>query len=69
MPDMLEEFAREAIDRLLKELPVEKRLEGLSAEERLKGLSAEDLANSLPLEMLRSLVELLRDNGASTKPE
>jgi len=37
MPDMLEEFARETIDRLLKEVPVEKRLQGLLLEQRLQG--------------------------------
>src|SRR5262249_1462135 len=43
MPDALEEFARETIDELLKELPVAKRLEGLSAQERLEGLSVDEL--------------------------
>ena len=33
MPDMLEEFARETIDKLLKDLPIEKRLEGLTPEQ------------------------------------
>jgi hypothetical protein len=47
MPDMLEEFTRETIDRLLKELPVEKRLEGLSPEERLEGLSDEEIERIL----------------------
>jgi len=60
MPDLLEEFARETIDRLLKELPVEKRLEGLSAEEVVKGLSPDTL---------RALAEKLKGNGTSTKPE
>jgi len=79
MPNMLEEFARQTIDQLLKELPVEKRLEGLSAEERLKGLpaeerlkglSAEDLAKGLSPEMLRAaLAEKLKGNGATVKPE
>lgn len=39
MPDLLEEFTRETIDRLLRELPVERRLAGLSAEELLAALS------------------------------
>jgi len=60
MPDMLEEVARETIDRLLKELPVEKRLEGLTPEQRVQGLSAETL---------RELLEKLEGNGASPKPE
>ncbi len=77
MPDMLEEFARETIDRLLKELPVEKRLEGLTteqllqrltAEQRVQGLSAEQLVQGLPAETLRELREKLKGNGASAKP-
>jgi hypothetical protein len=39
MPDQLEEFTRETISRLLKELPVETRLEGLSVKELLAALS------------------------------
>jgi hypothetical protein len=72
MPDMLEDFARETVDRLLKELPVTKRLEGLSAEQRLEGLSAEQLLEALkqlPPETLRELVEKLKGNGASAKGE
>ena len=53
MPDMLEEFARETVDRLLRELPVEKRLEGLTVEQLLEGLK------ELPPEMLRELAERL----------
>ena len=45
MPDMLEEFARETIDRLLKELPTEELRKRLSAEESLKGLSVDELAH------------------------
>jgi hypothetical protein len=42
MPDALEEFTRETIDRFLRELPLRKRLEGLSPEQRLEGLSPEE---------------------------
>lgn len=63
MPDMLEEFARETVDRLLKELPVKKRLEGLTAEQLLEGLK------ELPPETRRELAEKLKDNGAAAKPE
>lgn len=42
MPDALEEFTRETIDRFLRELPLKKRLEGLSPEQRLEGLSPEE---------------------------
>ena len=41
MPDQLEEFTRETIDRLLKELPAEKRLEGLSVDDMLAALTPE----------------------------
>jgi hypothetical protein len=41
MPDALEEFAQEVIERFLKELPVARRLEDLSAEDLLQALSAE----------------------------
>jgi hypothetical protein len=43
MANKLDEFVRETIDELLKELPVERRLEGISLEERLKGLFADEL--------------------------
>src|SRR5262249_28060197 len=78
MPDMLEEFARETIDRLLKETPPEElrkylsigqRLAGLSAEQRLAGLSAEEVVQGLPPEILRALADKLKGNGASAKPE
>ncbi len=72
MPDILEQFAAETIDELLKELPVEKRLKGLPAEERLKGLSAEERLKGLSLseflaelseEKRAALAKLLKDNG------
>lgn len=50
MPDMLEEFAAEAIDNLLKSLPAEERLKGLPVEERLKGLPVEERLKGLPVE-------------------
>ena len=49
MPDALEEFTRETIERLLKEVTVEQRLAGLTPEQRLKGLSAEERAAMLRL--------------------
>jgi hypothetical protein len=60
MPDLLEEFARETIDQLLKDLPIEKRLEGLTPKQRLEGLTPEQL---------RELAEMLKANGSSAKPE
>jgi hypothetical protein len=60
MPDLLEQFTRETIDRLLRELPPEKRLEGLSAEEMLA---------ALPPEMREALARLLQAEGTDPKPE
>jgi hypothetical protein len=50
MADALEEFARETIAQLLRELPPEERLKGLSPEERLKGLPPEERLKGLPPE-------------------
>jgi hypothetical protein len=63
MPDMLEDFARETIEQLLKSLPVKKRLEGLTTEQILEGLK------ELPPETVRELAEKLKGNGASAQPE
>ena len=60
MPDMLEEFARETIDQLLKNLPIEKRLEGLTPEQLLAGLTPEQR---------RALAEKLKADGSSPKSE
>jgi hypothetical protein len=67
MANKLDEFVRETIDELLKELPPKKRLEGLSPEQRLEGLSPEEL------EELRVAVAAaqrrLQSNGPSAKPQ
>ncbi len=56
MPDALEEFTRQAIDRILQELPAQKRLQGLSPGERLQGLSpGERLQGLSPGERLQGL--------------
>jgi hypothetical protein len=65
MPDALEEFARQTIDRLLKELPLKKRLEGLSPEQRLEGLSPEQLLEGLSPENREAMLRLLTGNKAS----
>src|SRR5262249_16750991 len=68
MPDILEEFVRETIASLLKELPDEKRQEGLSLEELLKGirskkhqdgLSPEERIKGIPRETIESLLKEL----------
>jgi hypothetical protein len=80
MPTALEEFARETIDELLKELTVEKRLElvkGLSAdqilnslpiEKRLEGLTPEQRVQGLSAEELFELAKKLKGNGAAANP-
>jgi hypothetical protein len=69
MPDALEEFTRETIDRVLKEIPLEKRLEGLSPAQRLQGLALEDRLAGLCPEEYKALLRLLKDNGSAVKAE
>jgi hypothetical protein len=59
MPDMLEQFAEETINELLKNMPVEKRLKGLSADEVLAALSPETRA---------ALAQRLKDYGSPQGP-
>ncbi len=60
MPDALEEFTRETMERYFKELPLEKRLATLSLEERLHGLSVEER---------ESLLRLLQAKQSPANPE
>jgi hypothetical protein len=69
MPDLLEEFTRETIDQLLRELPIEKRLEGVPLEKRLEGLSPEEVLAALSPESRAALARLLKTNGANPNPE
>jgi len=78
MPDKLEEFTRETIDRLLHELPVEKLLEGVSVEERLEGIpwqkrlegmSVDDLLAVLSPQMREALARQLEADGSPSSPE
>jgi len=64
MPDMLEQFAEETIEELLKKLPAARRLKGLSAGERLEGLSVDELLSSLPAETRAALAKRLKENGS-----
>jgi hypothetical protein len=57
MSKKLDEFVRQTIDELLKELPAEKRLQGLSPEERLEGLSVEERLEGLSHDELRAAME------------
>ena len=53
MSEALKEYAREALQRLLKDVPPEQRVEGLSPEQRLKGLSPEQRRKGLSPEQRR----------------
>ncbi len=73
MPDALDQFVRETIDEILKNLSPEERLDGLSPEdlrnhlspeERLKGLSADELLAALPPEIREELARRLKGNGS-----
>ena len=56
MSETLKEYAREALQRLLKDVPPEQRLEGLSPEQRLQGLSPEQVVKVLsPEQRLQGL--------------
>jgi hypothetical protein len=68
MPDALEEFTRQTIDRLLRELPPEKRLEGLSLKERLGDLSPEKILEGLSPEKREAMLRLLISKSNSTNP-
>jgi hypothetical protein len=66
MANKLDEFVRQTIDELLKELPPAKRLQGLSPEERLKGLSPEERLEGLsPEKRLEGLPAEKRLEGLS----
>jgi hypothetical protein len=62
MPDLLEQFAQETIDALLKKLPAERRLKGLSPDDliaALQRLSPDDLAAALKRFSLDELLAVL----------
>ena len=66
MPDALEEFTRQTIDKLLKELPPKKLLEALTPEQRLEGLTPEKRLEGLsPEKRLEGLTPEKRLEGLS----
>lgn len=67
MPDKLQEFVRQSIDKLLASLPPEELRKRLSAEERLKGLSADEVVQALSPETLEELARRFKANGSSPK--
>jgi len=60
MPDLLEQFAEETIEELLKKLPPERLVRRLSPDELLAALSPETRA---------ALAERLKDSGSLPDPE
>ncbi len=68
MPTPLEEFARETIEELLKELPADQLLKAVPVEKRLEGLSPEQRVQGLSREELLKLAEKLKGDGASATP-
>ena len=59
MPDLLEQFAEETINELLKKMPAKKRIKGLSADELLAALSPE---------MRAALAQRLKENSSPGGP-
>jgi len=72
MPDLLEQLAHDTLERVLKELSVEKRLELLQEvplEKRLEGLTPEQRVQGLSPEELRALADKLQRDRAASHPE
>jgi hypothetical protein len=69
MPDALEEFTRETIDQLLKELPVAKRLEGIPAAKRLEGFSADEILRALSPEARKELARRLETDDSPSNSQ
>jgi hypothetical protein len=78
MPDKLEEFTRETIDQLLRELPVEKRLEGVPMESLLERvpkekvverMSVDELLAALSPQTREALARRLKTNGSPSSPD
>ena len=66
MPDVMQEFVRETMELMLKDLkklPIEKRLEGLSVEQRLEGLSKEQLR-----QVQEAVAQRLKAKESSAQP-
>lgn len=69
MPDALEEFSRQVIDELLRDMPIQKRLEGVSTEKRLEGVSVDQLLAALSPQLRAALAERLKGTDSAAKPE
>jgi hypothetical protein len=69
MPDQLEEFTREFIDRLLEELPAERILKRIPVEKRLEGVSLDDVLAALTPQMREALTRRLKADESQSSPE
>jgi len=69
MPDLLEQFAEETIQELLKKLPAERLVAILSPDERVKGLSPDELLAALSPETRAALAVRLKESGSLPQPE
>jgi hypothetical protein len=68
MPDMLEQFAEETIEAILKKLPAERLLKRLSAAQRLEGLSPDALLAALTPEARAALARRLKEQDSLPNP-
>jgi hypothetical protein len=69
MPDALQEFTRQTIDNLLKELPARKLVERLTPQERVEGLSVSDYLATLGPAERAELARLLAQEGTKGTEE
>ncbi len=69
MPDLLEPFAEQKIEGILKKLPAERRLKGLPAEEPIMGLSADELLAALSPETHAALAQRFQGDATRPKPD
>ncbi len=63
MPDALQQFAKETIEDLLRDLPIEQRLKGVPLEKRLQGSSVDDLLAALSPEMRAALTRRIKEEA------
>jgi hypothetical protein len=68
MPDLLEQFARDTIEELLKRTPAAELRKHLSLEERLTDVSADELLAALSPETRAALVQRVKSNDALLNP-
>jgi hypothetical protein len=68
MPDAMDQFAKETIQRLLNTLPIEERFKGASPDQLLAALSRDDVLAALTPEARAKLAQRVNDFGSPPKP-